>query len=108
MITTTTPAAVKYNTLPTTYQQYIHLSRYARWLPEDSRRETWDETVNPYFDFFEGHLKEFTKGKLTKNEREELEQAVLSINLNTRCTASEASWLMAERTKLTWRGRTST
>ena len=26
-------------------QQYIHSSRYARWLPENGRRETWDETV---------------------------------------------------------------
>jgi len=38
--------------LPTQYQQFIHLSRYARWLPETQRRETWDETVNRYRDFF--------------------------------------------------------
>ena len=30
------------------YQQYIALSRYARWLPEENRRETWKETVNRY------------------------------------------------------------
>lgn len=26
------------------YQRFIALSRYARWLPEENRRETWDET----------------------------------------------------------------
>ena len=66
---TTEVPMVKYNTLPTTYQQYIHLSRYARWLPEESRRETWEETVTRYFDFFDTHLKEHSKGKLTKEER---------------------------------------
>ena len=34
------------------YQQFIHKSRYARWLPEESRRERWDETVNRYVDFW--------------------------------------------------------
>ena len=34
------------------YQQFIHKSRYARWLPEEGRRERWDETVNRYVDFW--------------------------------------------------------
>lgn len=32
--------------LPTLYQEIIHLSRYARFLPEQNRRETWEETVD--------------------------------------------------------------
>ena len=44
--------------LPTSYQEFIHLSRYSRWLPEKKRRETWDETIKRYFDFFQEHLKE--------------------------------------------------
>jgi ribonucleoside-diphosphate reductase alpha chain len=36
----------------TDYQKYIHKSRYARWREEDKRRETWDETVARYLDFF--------------------------------------------------------
>lgn len=32
----------------TEYQKYIALSRYARWLPEEARRETWEETVDRY------------------------------------------------------------
>jgi ribonucleoside-diphosphate reductase alpha chain len=34
------------------YQQFIHKSRYARWLPEQSRRETWEETVYRYVQFW--------------------------------------------------------
>ena len=26
------------NQLPTSYQEFIHLSRYSRWLPEEGRR----------------------------------------------------------------------
>jgi len=34
------------------YQEYIHKSRYARYLDTEQRRETWEETVNRYLDFF--------------------------------------------------------
>ena len=40
------------------YQQFIHLSRYSRWLEDEGRRETWGETIERYFNFFEEHLKE--------------------------------------------------
>jgi ribonucleoside-diphosphate reductase alpha chain len=33
------------------YQQYIHKSRYARFLPEKNRREHWNETVQRYVDY---------------------------------------------------------
>ena len=32
------------------YEQYIHQSRYARWLPDEGRRETWEETVERYME----------------------------------------------------------
>lgn len=35
------------------YQQYIHISRYSRWQEDLGRRETWDETVQRYVDFFD-------------------------------------------------------
>lgn len=37
---------------PSEYQSFIALSRYARWLPDEKRRETWGETVGRYMDFF--------------------------------------------------------
>tara|TARA_R110001592_G_scaffold88671_2_gene261082 strand:+ start:635 stop:2536 length:1902 start_codon:yes stop_codon:yes gene_type:complete len=38
------------NMLPTDYQSFIHKSRYARWLDDKGRRETWGETVGRYID----------------------------------------------------------
>ena len=82
------------NYLPTTYQEFIHLSRYSRWLPDEERRETWDETVKRYFDFFTEHLNETHNYKITKSLREELENAVLNLEImpSMRClmTAGEA------------------
>ena len=82
------------NYLPTSYQEFIHLSRYSRWLPDKGRRETWDETVARYFDFFTEHLKETVDYTLPKKLRDELEQAVLELRImpSMRCimTAGEA------------------
>jgi len=36
------------NYLPTDYQTFIATSRYARWLDEEKRRETWGETVDRF------------------------------------------------------------
>ena len=69
------------NTLPNDYQNFIALSRYARWLPEKNRRETWKETVARYFDFMEEHLKENTEYELTSKTRKELEDAVLNLEV---------------------------
>ena len=48
------------------YQQYIHKSRYARYLPEEKRRESWEETVLRYLDFW------VTQRKLTEKEAKDL------------------------------------
>ena len=76
------------------YRQFIHVSRYARWLPEQKRRETWVETVTRYFDFFEKYLKEHYNYTLRKDARQELENAVLAQDImpSMRClmTAGEA------------------
>ena len=80
--------------LPTPYQEFIHLSRYSRWLPSEKRRETWDETIQRYFDFFQEHLKETCDYDLKPELRKELESAVLRLRVmpSMRClmTAGEA------------------
>lgn len=38
--------------LPTDYQSYIHVSRYARYLDDKQRRETWEETVLRYCNYW--------------------------------------------------------
>jgi ribonucleoside-diphosphate reductase alpha chain len=39
------------------YEDYIAISRYARYLPDKKRRETWHETVDRYMDFMEKKFK---------------------------------------------------
>ncbi|NDB57986.1 ribonucleoside-triphosphate reductase [bacterium] len=46
------------NNIANPYENFIALSRYARWIPEENRRETWKETVDRYFNFITNHLKE--------------------------------------------------
>ena len=38
--------------LPTPLQEYVHKSRYARWIDSEQRRETWEETVQRYVNYF--------------------------------------------------------
>ena len=38
------------------YKNFIHISRYARWIEEKNRRETWTETVERYINFMKDHL----------------------------------------------------
>jgi ribonucleoside-diphosphate reductase alpha chain len=70
------------------YQQFIHKSRYARWIPEASRRETWDETVNRYVDFWKD------RGQINEKVALQLFNAIYNLEVmpSMRCmmTAGEA------------------
>ena len=66
------------NYLPTDYQTFIATSRYARWIEEEERRETWGETVERYFDYITGHLVAKHDYQLSDSLRGELEEAVLN------------------------------
>ena len=67
------------NQLPTDYQNFIALSRYARWKDDEQRRETWSETVTRYIHYIAGHLRDNCNYKLPDSLRDELEEAVLNI-----------------------------
>ena len=56
------------------YQQYIALSRYARWIPELNRRETWKETVNRY-------MTNVVKDKVDKVTYKALEENIIELNV---------------------------
>ena len=86
------------NKLPSQYQEYIHLSRYSRWLPDKKRRETWSETVSRYFKFFEEHLQENFSYEIPKKLRMELEEAVLSLQImpSMRCLMTAGPALKKE------------
>ncbi len=63
------------------YENFIALSRYARWIPEENRRETWSETVDRYFSFMLDHLFKEHSYEPSSKLIEELKQAVLDRNV---------------------------
>jgi len=69
------------NYLPTDYQNFIALSRYARWKDDEQRRETWSETVDRYFDYMANHLKKKHGYILTKALREKLDNSILALGI---------------------------
>ena len=68
---------MKSNLLPTDYQNFIALSRYARWLDDEQRRETWTETVSRYFDYMQG----LHGNIITKSLRKKLEDKILGLEV---------------------------
>jgi ribonucleoside-diphosphate reductase alpha chain len=62
------------NYLPTDYQAFIHTSRYARWLDEEQRRETWGETVNRYINNVVGR-------KIDENTKDDLMFSILNLEV---------------------------
>ena len=85
-------------TLPSQYQQFIHLSRYSRWDYENKRRETWDETVNRYFRFFNKHLKENYKYEFKAVDIASLRDSVLALDVmpSMRCLMTAGPALAKE------------
>ena len=70
------------------YQSFIHKSRYARWLESEGRRETWEETVSRYIDFWK------EREQLEGDDAQEIWDAIhaLEVMPSMRCmmTAGEA------------------
>ena len=62
------------NYLPTPYQEFIAKSRYARWLEDKGRRETWSETVDRY-------MTEVVGDKVPADTAEEIRDAILSLRV---------------------------
>ncbi len=69
------------NYLPTDYQNFIALSRYARWKEDDQRRETWVETVDRYFDYMSNHLKTKHNYIVTKALKEKISESIMSLGV---------------------------
>lgn len=62
------------NHLPTDYQSFIHKSRYARWLDEEGRRETWSETVERY-------MNNLVDGKVDASTATDIQEAILGLEV---------------------------
>lgn len=70
------------------YQQYIHKSRYARYLPNHNRREHWGETVFRYTNYW------FNKGLIDKETEDLLWASIFDMqvmpSMRALMTAGEA------------------
>src|SRR3990167_10760078 len=53
--------------------ELVYYRTYAKWIPEEDRRETWIETVDRYIDFMRGNI----GSKLTENEYAEIRETIL-------------------------------
>ena len=85
------------NYLPTDYQNFIALSRYARWKEDEQRRETWVETVDRYFDYMEDHLQKNHNYTITKALKEKLSTAIMSLGIMPSMRALMTSGVALDR-----------
>ncbi len=60
--------------LPTPLQEYVHKSRYARWIDSKERRETWEETVERYVSYFQSKFPEHYPAK-------DIQEAITSLKV---------------------------
>ena len=85
------------NYLPTEYQSFIHMSRYSRWLEDEGRRESWSETVDRLVSFFKEHIDNNYDGVIKKKEWNDLEEAILSLQVMPSMRALMTSGKALER-----------
>lgn len=59
----------------TPYEHFIFVSRYARYLPEKGRRETWEEAVQRVVSYFKGRVSKAAQAGIPFGE---IERAILA------------------------------
>lgn len=67
--------------LPSHYQSVIHRSRYARYLPEKQRRETWFETVDRLITYIETKSQDQANNPVFYKVMDELRSAILNLEV---------------------------
>lgn len=72
------------------YQDFIHVSRYARWVEEVGRRESWEETVDRYINFMKNRFGD----TYSKEEYSDVRNAIVNLealpSMRALMTAGEA------------------
>src|SRR5690349_10686585 len=69
--------AINTSPFPTLYEEFIHKSRYARWLVEEGRRENWDETVDRLVTYYTVQIMD--KWSLDEIEYHNLHDAIYNL-----------------------------
>lgn len=77
-------------TLPTQYQNFIHKSRYARWNYQTGKRETWDETVYRYINYWERKFPEVVTPEIAEILYDDIHQLRVMPSMRALMTAGKA------------------
>ena len=85
------------NMLPTSYQQFIHKSRYARWLDDEARRENWDETVERYIQYMVSHVQKKHGYQMDVPTLASIKESILSLEVMPSMRAMMTAGLALER-----------
>jgi ribonucleoside-triphosphate reductase len=83
--------------LPTSYQQFIHKSRYARWLDDEARRENWDETVERYIQYMVSHVQKKHGYQMDVPTLASIKESILSLEVMPSMRAMMTAGLALER-----------
>lgn len=65
------------NPFPSSYEEFIYKSRYARWLDKEGRREDWGETVSRLTEYYANSI----RGKMTIEEYAEIQEAIFNLEV---------------------------
>jgi len=57
---------------PNEASEFVYTRSYSRWIEEENRRETWEETVDRYISFIEKHVGDCVPQKVFKKAREKI------------------------------------
>ena len=85
------------NMLPTSYQQFIHKSRYARWIDDEARREDWDETVERYIQYMVSHVQKKHGYQMDVPTLASIKESILSLEVMPSMRAMMTAGLALER-----------
>ena len=67
------------NPFPSSFEEFIYKSRYARWLDDEKRRENWGETVGRLVDYYQDNTE--PAGNLSAEERQEVYNAIYNLEV---------------------------
>lgn len=86
--------------LPTEYQNFIAVSRYSRYINEESRRETWDETAARYITFISEQVEKYNGYTLSKDLKKKLFNSIVELKVMPSMRALMTAGEAAERDNL--------
>lgn len=67
--------------LKSLYQQYIHISKYSRWIESQKERESWPETVERYMSVLREHIHSHHNHNIPDEEYTQLRDSIINLEI---------------------------